>query len=190
MNEDCIQLNNRCSSIRWLGCDNSSSHRVIINRNDLHLEFLVDKRPRQLRKRPVAVTIVAWTILIMFFVRLNQVFEPLIVTGVVEKGINEPMFSGFWFTPLGIALLTSLTYALLSLSGIVVLIGFLSMKKWSWVVLMVWTGISLIITLLDYFYGEANYIIMASDTIVAFALNQANVQRIFGIRTDPGERLD
>jgi len=57
-------------------------------------------------------------------------------------------------------------------------------------VLMVWTGISLIITLLDYFYGEANYIIMASDTIVAFALNQANVQRIFGIRTDPGERLD
>jgi hypothetical protein len=55
---------------------------------------------------------------------------------------------------------------------------------------MVWTGISLTITLFDYFYSEANYIIMASDTIVAFALNQADVQRIFGIRTDPGERLD
>jgi hypothetical protein len=100
------------------------------------------------------------------------------------------MFSGFWFTPLGIALLTSLTYAVLSLSGIIVLIGFLRMKKWSWVVLMVWTGISLFITLFDYFYDEANYIIMASDTIVAFALNQSDVQRIFGIRTDPGERLD
>jgi hypothetical protein len=31
---------------------------------------------------------------------------------------------------------------------------------------------------------------MASDTIIAFALNQADVQRIFRIRTDPGERLD
>jgi hypothetical protein len=156
----------------------------------LQLEFLVSKKPRQRRKRPVAVTIVAWTILVMFFVRLFQVFEPLVETGVFEKGITEPMFSGFWFTPLGIALLTSLTYAVLSLSGIVVLIGFLRMKKWSWVVLMVWTGISLVITLFDYFYSEANYIIMASDTIVAFALNQADVQRIFGIRTDPGERLD
>lgn len=150
----------------------------------------MSKKPRQRRKRPVAVTIVAWTILIMFFVRLYQVFEPLVETGVFEKGITEPMFSRFWFTPLGIALLTSLTYAVLSLSGIVVLIGFLRMKKWSWVVLMVWTGMSLIITLFDYFYGEPNYVIMASDTIVAFALNQADVQRIFGIRTDPGERLD
>jgi hypothetical protein len=138
----------------------------------------------------VAVSIVAWTILIMFFVRLYQAFEPLAIAGVFENGIREPMFSGFWFTRLGIALLTSLTYAVLSLSGIIVLIGFLRMKKWSWVVLMVWTGISLFITLFDYFYDEANYIIMASDTIVAFALNQSDVQRIFGIRTDPGERLD
>lgn len=150
----------------------------------------MEKKPRQYRKRPVAVTIVAWTILIMFFVRLFQVFVPLLQTGVLEKGITEPMFSGFWFTSLGIALLTSLTYAVLSFSGLVVLIGFLRMKKWSWVVLMVWTGISLTITLFDYFYGKANYIIMASDTIVAFALNQADVQRIFGIRIDPGERLD
>jgi len=137
----------------------------------------------------VAVTIVAWTILVMFFVRLYQGFEPLAEARVFDKGISEPMFSGFWLTPLGLALLTSLTYALLSLSGIVVLLGFLRMKKWSWVVLMFWTGISLTITLFDYIYGEANYIIMASDTIVTFALNQTDVQRIFGIRTDIDESL-
>lgn len=150
----------------------------------------MERRSRTRRKRPIAVTIVAWTILIMFFVRLYQVFEPLALAGVFDKGITEPMFSGFWFTPLGMALLTSLTYAVLSLSGIVVLIGFLRMKKWSWVVLMVWTGMSLAITLFDYFYDEANYVIMASDTIVAIALNQADVQRIFGIRTDSSERPD
>ena len=150
----------------------------------------MEKKPRQRRKRPVAVTIVAWTILIMFFVRLYQVFEPLVQTGVFEKGISESLFADGWFTAFGIAMLTSAAYAILSLSGIIVLIGFLAMKRWSCVVLMVWTAISLTITLFDYFYYDANYIIMASDTIVAFALNQADVQRIFVIRTDPGERLD
>jgi hypothetical protein len=150
----------------------------------------MEKKPRRRRKRPVAVTIVAWTILLMFFVRLYQVFEPLVGTGIFEEGIRGPLFAGGWLTPLGIALLTSVSYATLSLTGIVVLIGFLRMKRWSWVVLMVWTGISLTISLFDYFYRETNYIIMASDTIVALALNQADVQRIFGIRTDPGERLD
>lgn len=149
-----------------------------------------DKKPRPGHKRPVAVTIVAWTILVMFFVRLYQVFEPLFLAGVFEHGLTQPLFRGGWFTDLGLAMLASATYALLSLTGIVVLFGFLGMKKWSWVVLMVWTGISLTITLFDYFYHQANYIIMASDTIVAFALSQADVQRIFGIRTDPGERLD
>jgi len=150
----------------------------------------MEKKPRQRRKRPLAVTIVAWTILVMFFVRLYQVFEPLVLTGVFEHGIIEPLFEGGWFTSFGFAMLTSATYAALSLSGIIVLIGFLRVKRWSWVVLIVWTGISLTISLFDYFYRETNYIIMASDTIVALALNQADVQRIFGIRTDPGERLD
>jgi len=150
----------------------------------------MEKKPRQRRKRPVAVTIVAWTILVMFFVRLYQVFEPLFLEGVFENGITEPLFANGWLTSMGIAMLTSASYAVLSLTGIIVLIGFLRMKRWSWVVLIVWTGISLTITLFDYFYNEANYIIMASDMIVAFALNQADVQRIFGIRTDPGERLD
>lgn len=150
----------------------------------------MEKKPRQRRKRPVAVTIVAWTILVMFFVRLYQVFEPLFLEGVFEYGITEPLFANGWLTSMGTAMLTSASYAILSLTGIIVLIGFLRMKRWSWVVLIVWTGISLTITLFDYFYNEANYIIMASDTIVAFALNQADVQRIFGIRTDPGERLD
>ena len=150
----------------------------------------MEKKPQKRRKRPVAVSIVAWTILIMFFTRLFLVSEPLVLNGVFEKGIVEPLFEGGWFTPFGLAMLTSAVYAVLSLSGIIVLIGFLRMKKWSWVVLMVWTGVSLMITLLDYFYSTANYIIMASDTIVALALNQADVQRVFGIRTDPGERLD
>ena len=60
---------------------------------------------------------------------------------------------------------------MLSLAGIVVLIGFLRLRRWSWVLLMVWTGISLVISLVDYFYSHPNYAVMASNVIIAFALN-------------------
>ena len=148
------------------------------------------KLRRNRKKRPIAVTVIAWAIFILFLVRLYQVFEPLVEMGFFEEGLHDPLFAHFWFTPQGSALFISAAYAILSLSGIIVWIGFLRMKRWSWIVLMVWTAISLTITLLDYFYQQPNYIVMASDTIIAFALNQADVQRIFGIRTDPGERLD
>jgi hypothetical protein len=72
----------------------------------------------------------------------------------------------------------------LSIAGVIVLVGFLRLKRWSWILLMAWTGASLIISLVDYFYSRPNYIVMASNVIIAFALNMTEVQRIFGIRSD------
>ncbi len=141
------------------------------------------------KKRPIAVTVVAWGIVVLFLIRLYQVIQPLILHGVFQNGINGPLFAGMQLTPLGSALLTSGAYLVLSLAGIVVLIGFLRLHRWSWVMLMAWTGISLTITLISYFNHRSNYLVLASDTIIAFALNQADVQRIFKIRTDTGEHL-
>jgi hypothetical protein len=54
---------------------------------------------------------------------------------------------------------------------------------------MAWTGVSLIISLVDYFYSHPNYAVMASNVIIAFALNITDVQRIYGIRRDDGSSL-
>lgn len=141
-------------------------------------------------KRPMAVSIIAWAIFVLFVVRLYQVFDPLVQTGVFEHGFDAPLTDGLRFTTLGRAALTSVSYSLLSLAGLVVLVGFLRMRKWAWVVLMVWTGVSLTTTLIDYFYRQPNYVVMVSDVIIVFALNQSDVQRIFGIRTAQGEFLE
>jgi hypothetical protein len=90
---------------------------------------------------------------------------------------------------LGGTLLSTATYFVLSLAGIFVLIGFLRLRRWSWVLLMAWTGLSLIISLVDYFYSHPNYVVMASNVIIAFALNITDVQRIYGIRRDDGSPL-
>jgi hypothetical protein len=142
------------------------------------------------KKRPIAVTIVAWGIVVLFLIRLAQVVEGLLRMNVLENGLTAPLNSGTTLTPLGLALLRSAAYLTLSLMGMVVLIGFLRLHRWAWVLLMAWTGISLGISLIDYFYSHPNYLVMASNTIIAFALNQTDVQRIFRIRVAKGETLD
>ena len=142
------------------------------------------------KKRSPAVTIIAWGIVVLFAIRLYQVFESLIRNKVFKNGINGPLTEAGALTPLGSALLSSAAYLILSIAGLIVLVGFLRLKRWSWVVLMAWTGASLMITLVNYFYSKPNYLVMASNTIIAFALNQADVQRIFRIRTDQGEPID
>ena len=149
----------------------------------------MQKRKKTWFKRPPAVVVVAWLIVLLFLIRLYQVIEPLVRNGILQNGVSGPLFARRGLTPLGDMLLTSSSYLALSLAGLVVLVAFLRMKRWSWVVLMVWTAISLLITLINYFYGAPNYLVMASNTIIALALNQADVQRIFGIRTDTGEHI-
>jgi low affinity Fe/Cu permease len=141
------------------------------------------------KKRPIAVTVIAVAIVVLFLIRLYQVFEPLIRDNVFRNGFTGPFFAGWKVTALGSTFLSSATYLVLSLAGIVVLIGFLRLRRWSWVLLMAWTGVSLIISLVDYFYTRANYAVMASNVIIAFALNITDVQRIFGIRRDNGSSL-
>jgi hypothetical protein len=145
------------------------------------------------KKRPIAVTIVAGGIVLLFLIRLYQVLEPLeplVRMHVIGSDNGAPLISGMSLTPLGRVVLTSGSYLILSLIGIVVLIGFLRLHRWAWVVLMAWTGVSLTITLINYFYSHPNYLVMASNIIIAIALSQADVQHIFHIRMDLGEHID
>jgi len=145
------------------------------------------KRKKSYRKkRPIAVTVIAAAIVVLFFIRLVQFFEPLLRQHVFQDGFRGAFLAGYHLTPLGGALLSSVSYLALSLAGIVVLIGFLRLHRWSWVLLMAWTGISLVISLVDYFYSHANFVVMASNVIIAYALNLNDVQRIYKIRSDDG----
>ncbi len=139
------------------------------------------------KKRPIAVTVVAWGIVVLFLIRLYQVFEPLARLDILAHGIHDPLAHGLRLTVLGDAIVVSASYLLQALVGIVVLIGFLRLHRWAWVILMAWTGISLCITLINYFYSRPNYLVMASDVIIAVALSQSDVQRIFRVRIDPNE---
>jgi hypothetical protein len=143
-----------------------------------------DKRVRS--KRPPAVTVIAIAIVVLFAVRAYQSVVPVLEQGIFRQGITSPLLEGWHLTALGSLLLVSLAYLLLSLAGIVVLGGFLSLRRWSWIFLMAWTGASLVVSLLDYLYRDPNYLVMASNVIIAFALNLRSVRRIFGVYAGEG----
>jgi hypothetical protein len=145
---------------------------------------MVKRKKSFKNKRPIAVIVIATAIVVLFVIRLYQVFEPLIRQQVFQEGIRGALVAGYRLTPLGGALFSSVSYLVLSIAGIVVLIGFLRLRRWSWVLLMGWTGISLVISLVDYFYSRANFVVMASNVIIAFALNLNDVQRIYQIRSE------
>jgi hypothetical protein len=150
---------------------------------------MTKRRKINKKKRPIAVIVIAIAIVVLFLIRLFQFFRPLIIEHVFQSGINGPLITGWKLTGIGSALISSASYFILSVTGIVTLIGFLRLRRWSWVLLMAWTGISLVISLVDYFYSHANYLVMTSNIIIAFALNITDVQRMFGIRRDDGSSL-
>jgi hypothetical protein len=151
--------------------------------------MMVKRKKSDKKKRPIAVPVVAAAIVVLFLIRLFQFFDPLVRNGVFRNGITAPLLIGWKVTAFGNILFSSAAYLVLSLAGIVVLIGFLRLRRWSWVLLLVWTCASLIVSLVDYFYRHTNYVVMASNVIIAFALNMSEVQRIFGIRSEDDSSL-
>ncbi len=141
-------------------------------------------------KRPVAVTITSVVIAVLFFIRIYQAIIPLLKQDFFLRGFSIPFFINGTLTEYGRIVIISFVYIVFAISLIVVLIGFLKMRRWTWVFLMTWVGISLIVSLTDFFYfGEPNYMIMASNVVIAFALTQSDVQKIFGIRSDDSEAI-
>jgi hypothetical protein len=76
-----------------------------------------------------------------------------------------------------------------------VLIGLVRMKRWSWVMLVFWASVSLSVGILHYFYrsisafNPSDYAMMAADMVLVFALNQSDIQRLYGIRREDAEQI-
>ena len=83
------------------------------------------KKNKTGEKRPVAVTVIAIGIVVLFFVRIYQSIKPLAEENSLRKIQTEPIFLNGILTPHGQAILESLLYLILAIGLIVVLLGFL-----------------------------------------------------------------
>lgn len=154
-----------------------------------------EKNKKKRRKLPIAVTIIALLAVSEILLRLYWVTRTVLHLDVLEQGLPGPLWAAGGPTENGVELGVAAFRLLWALIGIAVYIALLRMRRWSWVVLVVWVGVSLTIGILRYFYREvgnfglSDYLVMTADMVLAFALNQSDVQRIYGIRRDDAEAL-
>jgi hypothetical protein len=144
---------------------------------------------------PIAVTIIALLAVGEILLRLYWVTRTALRLDLFAGVLPAPLWDAAGPTEIGVELAVSAFRLLWALIGIAVYIALLRMRRWSWVVLVVWVGVSLTIGILRYFYREvgnfglSDYLVMTADMVLAFALNQSDVQRIYGIRRDDAEAL-
>ncbi len=141
-------------------------------------------------KRPIAVTIIVLLVIGEILLRLNWVTQYALETKLWLNGIPWPLWEAGWLTDAAMEFATAAFRLFWLLVAIAVLVGLLRMRRWSWVALVVWVGISLSVGILHYFYRsiseftQSDYAVMAADMVMVFALNQLEVQRIFGVRKE------
>ena len=142
------------------------------------------------KKRPIAATIIVLLLVGEILLRVYWVGHYLTENRIWISGIPWPLWGTSWLTVEGSEFATAAFRLLWLLVGIAVVVGLLRVRRWSWIILVVWTGISLCVGILhflyraDYPFNPSDYAVMAADMVLVFALNQADVQRIFRIRSD------
>ncbi|MBI4731255.1 MAG: hypothetical protein HY781_03870 [Chloroflexi bacterium] len=151
--------------------------------------------PRKNRKRPIAVTIIVLLAIGEIILRLYWVVHYALQTEIWLNSLPWPLWEANRPTGAGLEFATAAFRLLWLLVGTAVLIGLLRMRRWSWVVLVFWVSVSLSIGIIHYFYrslsafNPSDYAVMAADMVLVFALNQSDVQRIYGIRRDDVEQI-
>jgi hypothetical protein len=140
------------------------------------------------KKRPIAVAIIALIAIGEILLRLYWVARTAIEYTIWEKGFPWPLWESGGLTQAGSDMSLAAFRLVWLAVGLVVLIGLTRMRRWSWVMLMAWVGMSLTIGIIRFFYrdasgfGPADFAVMAADVVLVFVLNQSDVQHIFGIR--------
>ncbi len=151
------------------------------------------KSPHKHRKRPIAATIIILLVLGEIALRLYWVLHYTLQSGIWLTGLPGVLWEAGKPTSAGLDLAAAVFRLQWLLVAIVVLIGLLRLRRWSWVMLVVWVSYSLSVGLLHYLYRAdipftiADFAVMAADAVMVFALNQFDVQRIYGIRRDDAE---
>ena len=152
-----------------------------------------DRNHNNRRKRPIAVIIILLLVIGEILLRLFWVGQYALQSRIWINGLPSPWWGEVWLTDPAVAFALAAFRLLWSLVAIAVLVDLLRMRRWSWVVLVIWAGTSLAVGILHYFYRAisafhpADYAVLAADMILVFALNQSEVQSIYGIRSDDVE---
>lgn len=141
-----------------------------------------DPKPRT--KRLAAVTVVGLVVIVANVT--NLAISLALIYGVNGgggmAGADIPWVWNDTLTDAEENLIASYVILAGSLVSIATGVALIRMRRWAWALQMTLVALALLLQLFRFFDGHPNYISMVINTLVAFALNQQEVQEAFGIR--------
>ncbi len=131
-------------------------------------------------KRPIAVTLAGTIASVVAGFHIYHSVYQIIKLNIFSGG---KLINSIYWTPQLVQYAWRFGFEFsLALLAIVIILNFYRLRPWSWVALVVWVTVNILVDLLTYFYASMNYISMIVNVIVAFSILQNDVQVIFGIR--------
>jgi uncharacterized membrane protein (DUF2068 family) len=133
---------------------------------------------RPTRRRPFGVSVIIGIQVLSLLAAISTLLiEFAALTGRIEIDPNTLSIGDiFW----------SLLVTVLNLASIY---GLWRMRRWAWFITMVDLGVSMLIGLYGYFYGEPDYWTMLFNVLIVFYLNQRDVQNAFVRRRNEARTL-
>ena len=139
---------------------------------------------REIPKRPFGVYVLVFILLAGIFSAALEIFR--LHSGLEGIWVSADQFlrdrTGFVALAsrlISNPLLLTITNGAIIAVWALIILGLWFLKRWAWVLLMIFTGIALTYALVRYFSGDADYLGMLVNVAVAFYLNDHSVQRAF-----------
>jgi hypothetical protein len=148
----------------------------------------VEEDLREIPKRPFGVYMIVLLLVLGVFVAVLEVVR--IQTGLtgIWAQADEVLrdFSGLVMLASRLftnPMVLTVVQTLIIVVWVIIIIGMWLMRRWAWLLLMIFTGITLTFALFRYFEGDPDYLGMLTNVAVAFYLNDRSVLRAYARRT-------
>jgi len=141
-------------------------------------------------RRPGSVVVAGWCAILAVPLILGR-FLLLAVNGQVEAAIASASGNpALWISPQGLQNLALALILPIAVISLVTGIAILSLKRWSWVVLMLFLALALVLNLARAYFRVPEYGLMLIYTLLALLLNQPDVRRAFRIGSPDHEPIE
>lgn len=132
-------------------------------------------------RRPGSVVVAGWFAILAVPLILLRISTLLLTGETLRTIISTSTDPTAWISSQGVDALVTLVVAPVALISLVAGIAILRMKRWAWVVLMLFLLLALILNLARSYLHTPEYGLMLIYSVLALVLNQPDVRKAFRI---------
>jgi hypothetical protein len=148
------------------------------------------KRKKTKAARPGSVVVAGWCAILAFPLILGRLSLLALsggLQGAIATASGDP---AVWASTAGVEMLVTAIVVPIAVISLIAGIAILSLKRWAWVVLMMFLAAALVLNLIRAYLQQPDYWLMLIYAVLALILNQPEVRKAFRIGRPADEPVE